>query len=204
MIRSVQNIVVVLLFLSHCFAGEKETPITNREVFFRLCDSTMSGLATEAFVKSRSVYLTAGHDTITNYFQNQFLQNLASRNIDVFVRVESTETTLALNVREASVIYGDAFTESFLGSRKTERKVTLSVSGVVITNNDGKVAWSGSITKTYSDTVLYAAIEQLNAGNPPVTAYSIPELSFFDSILEPAIVTIASGVAIYLFFTIRS
>ncbi|MFA6467506.1 MAG: hypothetical protein WCW35_01315 [Bacteroidota bacterium] len=199
-----QNIVAVLIFLSLCFAGTDGSTLSDREVFIRLTDSTMSGIATEALVNGRPVFVTAGPDTISTFFLHQFIQNLAARSSDVFVRAESTVTTLELNVQESSVFYGEVFTESFFGTRKTERTIVLSVSGTLSSNADGKVIWSGRMTRIYTDTVLYADVDRLSSTTPPVSSYRKPELSFFDSIIEPAVVTIASGVAIYLFFTIRS
>ena len=204
MAASLRNIAIGLLLTSICFASEHEQPKTNREIFFRLCDSAMDEIVSSYGIVSMPVYVKTGNDTISSYFREQIIQSLASRNVAVFLRGDSTATTLELNVQESSVFYSEVFTESFFGERKTERNVGLVINVTQISNPGFKVISVHEVIKNFTDTVAYSIVDQVNAPAPPVSKYVKPELTFFDSIVEPAIVTIASGVAMYLFFTIRS
>ncbi|MFA5832997.1 MAG: hypothetical protein WDA22_05925 [Bacteroidota bacterium] len=202
--KLLRNITVILVIFSMCSATGNEPSHSDREILFRLCDSTMQAVASMELQQFHSVRLLSTNDQNTTYFQTQFIQGLVSRNIPLFVEKDSSETTLELTVRESSVLYSELFTDSFLGSRKTERTVAFSIVASLISHMNGKVLWSKAFSSSFVDTVLYSEIEQLHDGSIPLTKNRVPTLSFFDSILEPAIVTIASGVAIYLFFTIRS
>ncbi len=199
-----RNIAAVLFFVSVCFAVERQPQPTNREIFFRLCDSAVTEIASNGLMQFQSVALQTGRDVISSFFHQRFIQGLVLKNIPVFVKTDSTMTTLELTVRESSVFYGEVFNESFFGERRTERKIKLSILATLISNNDGKVITVIQVSRMFVDTVAYSTIDQLNDSAPPMSGYVKPELSFFDSIIEPAIVTVASGVAIYLFFTIRS
>ncbi len=199
-----QNIAVTLVLFSICFASEHEPSKNNREIFFRLCDSAMVEIVSAGINQQMPVTLQTGNDIISSYFHHRFIQGLSLRNIPTYLKTDSAMTTLELTVRESSVFYGEVFTESFFGERKTERKLTLSLNATFISNSNGKVISAVQVSKTFTDTVAYSAVEQFNEQAPPLSGYVRPALTFFDSILEPAIVTIASGVAIYLFFTIRS
>ncbi|MFA6540839.1 MAG: hypothetical protein WCT99_04490 [Bacteroidota bacterium] len=110
--------------------------------------------------------------------------------------------SLAVSVRNASVTYGEAFTESFFSSQYTVRTISLSFD--VILQDSVKILYSASKTITLRDTVRYSEAESLHDFSTPFSTYTPPSLSFFDSLLEPIVVTIASGIAVYLFFTIRS
>jgi hypothetical protein len=153
---------------------------------------------------SSAMTVKVGDDSVSTFFRPSFIRQLSERGHQLFLKSDSTTTTLELNVQESSVFYGEIFTESLFGPRLTERSVTLSVIGTVSSNGDGKILRSRTYSLTVKDTVRYSAIDQLTSSSIPYTRISSPELSFFDAFLEPAIVTISSGIVIYLFFTIRS
>lgn len=203
MFRGLRYITIVVLLTSLCAAEDLNHSVSNREIFFRLCDSVSSDIVQE-INHYRSIAVTAGSDSFSSYYLPIFGQGLSSRAIPVYVRPESAETMLTLLVRESSVSFGDVFTESFFGPRLTERRSALKVTGTLVSVTDGKVLWTKDFFRISTDVVAVSGIDQLSNGNPPMTSVVLPELSFLDSVLEPAIVTIASGVVIYLFFTIRS
>ncbi len=197
-------IVIIVLCGSLCPASEPAFPNSNREIIFQLCDSVAKKIVAEGILLQNSVTIRTGVDTFTSSLRSQFILGLASRNISVFQQSSPSETILEITVRGSTVLYGEVFTESFLGTRKTERNVSLNINAFVVSGSDEKVIWAKQFSESIIDTVNYSETERLNDSTLPLTNYKKAELSFFDSILEPAIVTIASGVAIYLFFTIRS
>ncbi|MFA6438638.1 MAG: hypothetical protein WCX28_04975 [Bacteriovoracaceae bacterium] len=203
MFSSLRYITIVLFFSSLCTAEEHESAATHREIFFQLSDSVMFDVS-QKLKAYRSIAMVTRRDSFTSYYQPLFVHGLMSQNIPLFLNTDSTETTLELTVRESSIFHGEAFYQSFLGHRSIERRIVFTITGTLISVQEGKILWSKQFSRTFSDTVRYDQLEQLDYSVPPVTAYVRSELSFFDSIVEPVIVTIASGVAIYLFFTIRS
>lgn len=184
-------------------AAEHGRSATHREIFIRLCDSVSAALSRE-LVPYRSVAVAAERDTFGTFFLPFLKEGLVRNSIPLFTKQDSAETTLELTVRESSVFYGESFTESFLGSRKHERRSTLQVTGTLHSVSDGRILWTKDFTYTCSDTVSATDNPYGENGSPPLTSFDRPVRSLFDLLIEPAIVTIASGVVIYLFFTIRS
>lgn len=204
MIVTLRNIALCCLLYTVCSAEHRNEPLTVREVLFQLCDSTMKELSETGLRQYRSVGVRFNNDTFSTAFRQQIIAGLSLQNIPLYLNSDSTETILELTVRESSVFFGDVFTEGFLGNRKTSRTIQFSVMGSLVTGTEKKVLWTKPYAATFCDTVDYAAVKNIDHASIPLTAYTEPRLSFFDSVLEPAIITIASGVAIYLFFTIRS
>ncbi len=196
-----RNILLLFVFSSICSASD---PVrSDREILIQLCDSVMSKISVDV-KEIASITLSVGKDTATSFFQPYIVQGLVSRNIPIYIGKDSTTTTLELNVQESSVLYGDVFTQSIFGERKCERTSSLTLIGSGTSNCDGKISFSHRYSITHKDTIAFSMIEQLTASAFPITRFTRPQLSFFDSVVEPAIVTVASGIIIYLFFTIRS
>ncbi len=199
-----RNILFFLVYGSLCIASENTPVASNREIFFTLSDSVTSKIFADNLRHYQSVTIKTSNDTFTNFFRQRIIIGLASRNIIIFENNTTTETTLELSVQESSVFFGELFTESFLGRKKTERTIRLTVNATAFSSADGKILWSKQFSETMIDTVKFTDIEHMNNSSLPMTNYTKPELSFFDSVLEPAIVIFSTGVAVYLFFTIRS
>jgi hypothetical protein len=196
-------IAFIVFLCSLCTAGDQGRSVTHREIFFRMSDSVMTALSKE-IVPFRSVVILAERDTFGTYFHPLFRMGLVRNSVLLFSKVDSAETTLELTVRESSVFYGEPFTESFFGSSKNERRNTLLVTGTLFSASDGRALWTKDFACSFSDTIFTKDTEHIENGIPPLTSIVRPDRSLFDFLIEPAIITIASGVAIYLFFTIRS
>lgn len=196
-----RNILFLFLLSAICSAADRMG--TDREVLAQLSDSLM-GMVSGDLSGPSSLTVKVGDDSVSTFFRPTFILDLSERGHQLFLKSDSTTTTLELNVQESSVFYGEIFTGSLFGPRLTERSVTLSVIGTISSNGDGKILRSRTYSLTAKDTVQYSMIDQLTSSSLPYTRITRPELSFFDAFLEPAIVTISSGIVIYLFFTIRS
>lgn len=196
-------IACLVILCSLSTAGEHGRSETHREIFFRLSDSVMTAVSKE-IVPIRSVAVLAERDTFGMYFHPLFREGLMRNSVPLFVKTDSAETTLELTVRESSVFYSEPFSESLFGSSKNVRRNTLLVTGTLISASDGKALWTKDFSYSCSDTVFTSDMRHIENGTPPLTSLVRPERSLFDSLIEPAIITIASGVVIYLFFTIRS
>jgi len=200
-----RNILFFLFYVSFCSAAENKPFASNREVFFIVSDSMINKIAAQQLQQYSLITIKTNNDTFTNYFRQHFIKSLISNNKTVFENSETaSEATLELSVQESSVFFGDVFTESFLGKKKVERSIRLSLIATLTSLSNGKILFSKQISESVVDTVNYADIEKMNNASLPMTNFQRPELSFFDSFLEPAIVIFSTGVAVYLFFTIRS
>jgi hypothetical protein len=200
--RSLRYITIIVLCSLCTAAGNGQTP-SHREIFFRLTDSLMTDAAA-ATADVRSVALNLSDDSLTVFFGPMLIHGLASHNVPFMLGKDSSDAVLTLTVRGSAVSFGETFSESFLGTRKTERTVGLTVIGTLVSRTNGALLWSREFSRSLTDVVPESETEQLQTGMPLVTTFSRSDRSFFDSLLEPVIVTIASGIAIYLFFTIRS
>ncbi|MDP1675367.1 MAG: hypothetical protein Q8L88_00765 [Bacteroidota bacterium] len=199
-----RNILFFLLYVSPCFAAENKSVASNREVFFILADSVISKIASQQIQQYSSITIKTSNDTFTIFFRQTFINGLVSKDKTIFESGTTTEATLELSVQESSVFFGELFTETFLGKKKVERRVRLIVNTTLSSSADGKILFSNQFSETNVDTVNFTDVEQMNNTSLPMTNFQKPELSFFDSVLEPAIVIFSTGVAVYLFFTIRS
>jgi hypothetical protein len=204
MISTGRKIVYFLFYGSLCLASENRPVTTNREILYALSDSVMSKIYEHGIKQYPSISLKIGNDTITDFYRNYFINGLSLRHINVYEQTNSSETTLELFVQESSVFFGELFTESFLGRKRTERTVHFKVIANLSSVVDGKIFWSKQFSETRIDTLDFTDIEQMNNYSLPLTSYKKPVVSFFDTVIEPAIVIFSTGVAVYLFFTIRS
>lgn len=196
-------ILILFIVFSFSFLFAENLPQSDRERMRIASDSLLSQIIEEAgLVPASSVYLScdASFRSTPFYFavSNLFYQ----RNISVSTDSAKAARVFAISVRRASVIYGETFTESFFSPQYTERTISLSFDAVV--QDSLKILYAASKSLMLRDTVRYADTEGLHDFSSPFSSYTPPSLSFFDSLLEPIVVTIASGIAVYLFFTIRS
>ena len=199
-----KNIFVFFIFSVVLIASEKTSFVSHREVINKLCSNIAEMIAKENVQHVKSVTLKMNTDSLSQFFKQQFIHSLVANNIQVSLEPIGTETTLEVEVRESSVIYGEVFSESLFGEQQTERTISVDVASIISHNTDGKILYAKSFVLSSTDTIAYSSVKQIHDSSIPITSYQAPMLSFFDSILEPAIITVASGIAIYLFFTIRS
>lgn len=199
-----RNILFVLCSISVCFASDN-IPISHRGILKQVTRSAV----TTAVEDTKSLSLTAvsfftDSTTASHILRNDILEVLLQNEITVYTGTSTVDTTFSYTIDGINLSYGEAFTESMFGSRKVERTISVMMNVTVISEKQQKIVYSKNITASNIDTVLYVDVENLQDPTLPIRTLSQPQLSFFDSFLEPAIVTIASAVAIYLFFTIRS
>jgi hypothetical protein len=69
---------------------------------------------------------------------------------------------------------------------------------------DGVVVYSGASAETAIDTVAEESIADLEEGSPESSRGRVPDMETFDRFVEPLVIIGAAGVAIFLFFQVRS
>jgi hypothetical protein len=190
----------LLVISTLCFTQEE----SHRQVIYQLTDSVIQKITADNIHLPAVVSLMMNDSLQNNFVKQQIIQSLVKNKMEVFLNGQSVDTIWEYNVREMSMTYSEVFSETFFGSRKVERNITLSIDVTIRVAPSGAVLFSKNFSEAHIDTIGYSVVPQLNDPSIPFTRLIHPELSFFDSILEPAIVIVASGVIIYLFFTIRS
>lgn len=111
---------------------------------------------------------------------------------------------LELNGQEMAVRYEDMFREGFLGAQKVKRSTSASLSFRLEQTATGEVTAGKTLQEVLTDTIDVDEIPLLESPALPFTRGQIPSDSFLDKVVEPFVIIGAAGVAIYLFFTIRS
>ncbi|MBT8401126.1 MAG: hypothetical protein KJO98_11665 [Rhodothermia bacterium] len=75
---------------------------------------------------------------------------------------------------------------------------------VLATMSDNSVARDTLCTKSFSDQIRPADVDDVEDPNQPLTLGNRPDKGWLRRIAEPAVVAAASAVAVYLFFNVRS
>ena len=203
--KSVLHASLVVFLSALCVAAENDVPATHRQVVYHLTDSVIETVAADnAGLSAATVVVSMSEQPQNNYLKQQIIQSLVANTNGVSLHQNGIDTIIECNVRDLSLRYGEVFTETFFGERKVERSISLSLVVTILSASSGRILYSQTIKKASSDTVLYSQVDELLDDSLPFTMTVQPQLSFFDSIIEPVVVTVASGVVIYLFFTIRS
>lgn len=193
-------ITIGLLFVSMCTAADLQRAPSIRDILFRLSDAAAASAARELQQGPVAVH-SAAPDSVDRFYTPLIQQGLSLAGLTV---QDQAATELTVRIREASVHHGEPFTESFFGAQHSIRTVRFTVVASTTTRGQGGTSWSKEFTEVHTDTVLVDRIASLAEFAPVLTAYTLPERSFFETFIEPAIVTVSAGVAVYLFFTIRS
>lgn len=193
-------ITISLFFFSLCTAADLHRSPSVRDVMFRLCDSAASSAA-HVFRQGSITVNSTAVDSVDRFYSPFLQQGISLAGLTI---QDQAESALTFHVREASVHYGETFTESFFGALRSVRTVRLTVIATANSPQHAEYNWTKEFSAVHTDTVLVEQIASLAEFAPVLTSYILPERSFFETFIEPAIVTVSAGVAVYLFFTIRS
>jgi hypothetical protein len=200
-----QNIVIMIFLWSIGFAADASHPDSHRSVISRLSQETLTSAVADGLTfPASAMCFTAGKNSWNEIVRTAVLQTLLERTEKVYTAPDIPDTLFSLALNDVVLTYGSPFSTSFLGARKVERTITVTAEISLTTKQSERILYSSVITLSSTDTVLFSAIEALHDPSLPFTSPPLPAVSFIDTILEPAIITIASAVAVYLFFTIRS
>ena len=101
------------------------------------------------------------------------------------------------------VKYDSMYTDGFFGKKKVKRNITAEVA-IQTKSETGKILFNNILKETSSDIVFVDDIPSLELINTKSTHGDIPEDSLLSHIVEPFIIIGATGVAVFLFFHIRT
>lgn len=186
--------------------GDAPAP-TNVEMFGRLARMIVLNVAESAKVFPGDTCVIAIRASDQLEFISHFVLD-GFRTVPVTVvgnpEVAASSKAIELQLVSASVSYGRPFRRSLLGEKRLGRTVTLGFSGKVTEVSSGELGFAGLITRSLHDTVDVAQLDRIESPAIPATRGEVPTESLFDRFLEPAVIIGATGVIVYLLFTVRS
>jgi hypothetical protein len=136
------------------------------------------------------------------YLRPSLVQFWQSRGHTVYLNDSTTVSTpelplLAYRIEEAGVEYNRR------GRSRLQRVVTLALQ-VSLRGVDNRLLYENRCRDRLSDVIPRGAIRQVETSVYPETQAPPPEAGWVRRYLEPVVLTAATAVGIYLFFSIRS
>ena len=137
--------------------------------------------------------------------QNALGSSLKALGYQVFVDSVTNPRILAeIHPVSLTVHYDEIFRDGFLGSKNTRRTISVQLNCLLTNRTTGEVLYSGSPKRESVDTVSVESIPSIETAAIKSTHGELPSETFLDRIIEPVVLIGATGVAVYLFFHIRS
>ncbi len=191
------NIVLCLLICGYSFAGitAKEKPSTNYEVLNRVYSEISGKVIDDLSCTSRKLLLSVEGDSNKWIFRNIFSDLLKQKQFRLMNNTDSNVCSVKI-YSETKIRYSkhESDENSFIRN--------LFCFATVIQGDNEKN--QRTYTETVTDTLGISDIQYINNAKIKITANSLEERSFFDTIIEPLIILSSSGILVYLLFTVRS
>jgi hypothetical protein len=185
-------------------AGEPGARPT-KDMFNEVCRSAADSLLRQCgLTRASSVQIRFASGERTLFFRSVLLDAVAAQSAVVYAEGSRADTIITLGIEDAQVAYGTAFRERWFGERKTERTAALAVRLEMQQRSTGKILFAGTLRRAAADTIAVEEAARAGASSRDIAVGNVPASSLWEKILEPAILTVSSGIAIYLFFTVRS
>ncbi len=182
-------------------------PKTNLEIFQSLVRNTAYSFLSESRVAagdSLTFKIGGGNDSML--IQTAFVQVLQEKGLTIFLSSKTIPLKYSLDVgaNRLDVHYDDMYREGFLGSKKIRRTVSTTLMCQLMRTTTQEVIVSRSYSQELSDTVSVDDIADLERGISSYRQGEVPSEDFLDRALEPLIIIGATGIAVFLFFHVRS
>ncbi|HLP16169.1 MAG TPA: hypothetical protein VK470_07930 [Bacteroidota bacterium] len=195
--------VCLLLVMSGGKAGAQTRQ--NKELLDSACHSAGISLITKSgLTASSSVMIKFSGGERTEFFRSPFIDAAAQTCRVVTTSGASVDTIATFSVEQARVSYGPAFRDGWFGERRTQRTISLDVRLELVSASRGTILFTNTIGESVADTIAVDEIAEAAASTRHIAWGEPPGPSMWERILEPAILTVSSGIAVYLFFTVRS
>jgi hypothetical protein len=139
--------------------------------------------------------------------QNAMLAELRTSGYPVLLPADSgAQRGYAMHIQssELRVRYDDMYHDGFLGARKARRTVSAAVTCEVVNPGSHEVLYSGAPAAEAADTVRVDEVANLELASARSTHAELPAETFPDRVFEPLVIIGATGIAVYLFFHVRS
>lgn len=194
-----------LAFSSESLAQEKGLPLTNESLLRQTIKEVLEDCLKEAPFDSRLVWIKEEGENLSAWIVKEELVSYLQKRVPVgfWEKERQEENGLVLNFRviKLSLEYPEVKTKKLLGKSwvKRESQVALSFN---LSDSQGRVLWNKRGEVENSDLVRIDELANLNNKEYPYLSPQVPESSW-GKYLEPALVTVAVGALVYLFFANR-
>ncbi len=177
----------------------------NRDMFDAACrQGADSLLRTSGALGLPTVQLRFADGERTGNFRGVLTDAVVAAAGAVYTDGTLADTIVTLGVEQVSVAYGDGFRDGWFGEKRTQRTVTVVLRLEMQLRSSGRLLSTGALRSAVADTIGVDEIARLASSSRHIATGAAPSGSVWEKILEPAIITVSSGIAIYLFFTVRS
>jgi hypothetical protein len=141
---------------------------------------------------------------INRFFSQPLLESFRQHFVSLYARSGAPSVDILVSVAEVGITYGEPFSDGFFSARKSQRTVDIALRFAATRSADGKILWAGTEKRSFSDTVYVDEISKLQESSKHIASGPLPDRSALERFIGPLIIAGAAGIAIYLFFTIRS
>jgi hypothetical protein len=206
---SIRAFVSSVMIVASCFAISVQAAEPrlrmNKDLFESASTMAADSLLRHCGItKASTILLRFSPGELTALFRPVLLDAVTGHSAAVFTDGTHADTIVTIGVDDVQVQYGGAFRERWFGEKLTERTATASVRIEMQQLSTGKILFAGSLRRSAADTIAVEEIARVSASTRRFAIGEAPEPSMWEKILEPAILTVSSGIAIYLFFSVRS
>ena len=190
---------------------QQNDPKSNREVLHQLILQLGQSVVSDARIPDTaavSVFIPASDATDDSAIvRGALLQSIRESGRKAFLRVDSLppkEYLLSVGASRTSVHYHDMFRDGFLGSKKVLRSISARLTCEIVNAASKEVLYSNTPSRAWIDTIMVDDISRLERGAPASGRAELPQEGFFDRAIEPFVIIGATGIAVFLFFHVRS
>jgi hypothetical protein len=198
LISALKYLPVVIIFLTDNITAQQSD--TNLEIFYKMIDSSVTDLISRIPQNEETIGLELNLGESHSIFNNKII----AKTISLGKKISNAKDENLLNINyvidKTNVNYGELFRDGFLGDYYLPRN--LSLTGSYTIENSSPVFQD--FDYSYSDTIRYDNIRNIEDKSFPFTKGEIPSEPFLSSLFEPIVAIGAAAVVVILFFTIRS
>ncbi|MGB9695878.1 MAG: hypothetical protein ACP5P3_01685 [Ignavibacteria bacterium] len=195
------------VFVSANAQNSSVLPHTNTYFLKKLITENLTDLDNKIIVLGKEKVFNVFIDNNSNnvsqkFFYNTIRDRFAQYNL-IFESVDSTEFKIFFFNLLIKTEYPTYRVENLIGNRYITRVFTVKFDYKLVSIDDS-ILLVNSVKAKYQDEVLLDYIDYVQDPELPFTCAELPRMRFTDRYLVPTIMIAVSGLAIVLFFTIRS
>lgn len=180
-------------------------PRSNEEIMIALSHEAASAFCSDLKVPdTASITLKIENGEVNRFFVQPLTESFRQHFLSLYARSGASSVDVLASVADVRVTYGETFSEGVFSARKCRRVVDIAVQFTATSNADGKILSAETEKRTFSDTVYADEISKLQDSSKRIASGPLPDRSVLERFIEPLIIVGAAGIAVYLFFTIRS
>jgi hypothetical protein len=191
---------ILFLVLSVLIFAQSSTK-TNLDVINSLIDKSVKESINGLPFEDITYFLDFNSASEYRFMENR-TKNALGKLVSITDDKNKSLYSLSYTLDEIKIKYLNPEKDGMFGSYKLSRNI--EINGSYIIGTLGTSTRSDNFELTYSDTVDFDSVSDLESRSLPFTRGKKPDEPFLASLLEPAIAIGAIAITIVLFFTVRS